>query len=312
MKRPRVRPSQVGVLVILWFWVGTPSLLPAGEIVLRGEDQMRFAHALMERGEYERAAAEFERFLHFFPDDPYVPQANQLMGVCLMEAGRFEKARAVFLEIVEKAPDSPVGVGCLFLMGESYYRQGVPGEAAYYFLKLVQEHPDSELKDAALYRMGWSELYSDQWTRASEWFHRVDKKSPFSLNADALAKESVHGEALPYKNPSYAGVMAAGLPGLGHAYVGRYRDALVAFIINGLFIWAAVEAFDEDHDVLGAMLVFAEVGWYTGNIYSAVNATHKHNQRLKDDFRRGLEDRLSLGLLMTRQGDFGLRLNVRF
>jgi hypothetical protein len=50
------------------------------------------------------------------------------------------------------------------------------------------------------------------------------------------------GEELPEKNPVYAGTLAI-VPGLGHAYVPRYRDAIVSFLVNGLFIWAAVQAF---------------------------------------------------------------------
>ena len=99
--------------------------------------------------------------------------------------------------------------------------------------------------------------------------------------------------------------MAAMLPGLGHVYTKRYQDATVAFLLNGLFIWGAVEAFNEDLDVLGGLLLFVEAGWYAGNIYSAVNATHKYNKKTKDEFRQRLSDQLDLNLLVTREGQLG-------
>jgi hypothetical protein len=106
--------------------------------------------------------------------------------------------------------------------------------------------------------------------------------------------------------------MAGILPGLGHVYVSRYKDALVAFLLNGLFIWATIESFHQDHNVLGGILAFFEVGWYTGNIYSAVNVTHKWNKKVRDDFRKGLVDALDLRLLASKKGPTGLALTFRF
>jgi hypothetical protein len=66
--------------------------------------------------------------------------------------------------------------------------------------------------------------------------------------------------------------------------------------VNGLFIWAAVQAFQSDQDVLGGILTFIELGFYSGNIYSAVNAAHKYNRKVRNDFRGNLKDRLDLNL----------------
>lgn len=117
---------------------------------------------------------------------------------------------------------------------------------------------------------------------------------------------------MPSKDPAAAGLMAAVLPGLGHAYCERYKDGLVAFLLNGLFIWAAYEAFEEDHSVLGGILTFLELGWYTGNIYSAVNTAHKYNRAVKNEFLRNLGDELDVGLLTSKQGHLGLALQMRF
>ncbi|MEE9610697.1 MAG: hypothetical protein V3W19_05565, partial [Desulfatiglandales bacterium] len=96
-----------------------------------------------------------------------------------------------------------------------------------------------------------------------------------------------------------------------HVYSNRYKDGLAAFLLNGLFILAAVEAFDEDLNVLGGMLIFLELGWYTGNIYSAVNTAHKYNRKARNDFRRSLPDRLNLNLFTTRDG-LGVALKIDF
>jgi len=155
-------------------------------------------------------------------------------------------------------------------------------------------------------------MQENKWREASEDFKKVEKKSRLYDSAKYLSAESLKGELLPYKDPVYAGIMAGIIPGLGHAYVSRYKDAIVAFLLNGLFIWATIESFHQDHNVLGGILAFFELGWYTGNIYSAVNVTHKWNRKVRDDFRKGFRDRFDLHLLTSKKGPTGLALTFRF
>ncbi len=289
-------------------------ILPASafslQITLDSEDQFQFARQTMERGEYMRAIAEYERFIHFFPEDEKVPQVRYLIGYCYLKAKAYESARKALEEVYKRYSSRPVGGKALFLMGESYYREGLVKEAQQYFKRVIEMYPYLDVKHAAQYRLGWSQMKEDKWREASETFMMVEKSSLLYPNSQDLAKMSLKGEALPYKNPTTAGGLAV-LPGLGHLYCERPKDALVSFLLNGLTIWAAIEAFDEDLQVLGGILLLLEVGWYTGNIYSAVNSAHKYNRKVRNDFRRSLPDRLNLNLFTTR-GGLGLALKVDF
>ncbi len=95
---------------------------------------------------------------------------------------------------------------------------------------------------------------------------------------------------LPKKSPAVAGSLAAILPGAGHLYTERPRDALVAFLLNGAFIVAAVELFRHDNYWAGGIVTFFEVGWYAGNIYSAVSSAHKYNKKVQDDYLEQLRN----------------------
>ena len=92
--------------------------------------------------------------------------------------------------------------------------------------------------------------------------------------------------------PSPRGVAGAFaiIPGAGHVYCERYQDAFIAFLLNGVMIWATLEAFDNDNEGLGVLLALFEVGLYTGNIYSAVNCAQKHNRKQNEDFLQYLKD----------------------
>ena len=290
---------------------GTASAI-SEEIVIDSVTQFDLARSYMESGKYELAIVEFERFIHFFPKDSRVSDCRRLIGLCHMEAQRFEAARQRFFDIVKSGSDSTeVGKALLFI-GESYYRQGISEEADHYFEQVIEEYSQPDLRNGALYRLGWAHMQSGNWASASETFERVEKDSVFHTSSLELSKQSLLGEDLPYKRPVYAGTLAALMPGLGHAYVSRYRDATVAFLLNGLFIWAAAESFNRDHEVLGGILTLLEVGWYAGNIYSAVNCAHKHNRKLQNDFRDSLKDQFDLRFFAAGRWGLGISLSYRY
>ncbi|MCJ7809422.1 MAG: hypothetical protein MUP26_04080, partial [Desulfobulbaceae bacterium] len=64
--------------------------------------------------------------------------------------------------------------------------------------------------------------------------------------------------------------------------------------------------------VLGGILAFFELGWYAGNIYSAVNGAHKYNRKVRDDFSKSFRDRLDLRILTSRKGPEGVLLTFQF
>jgi tetratricopeptide (TPR) repeat protein len=299
------------LLLLVLSFMG-PGLGFADEVIIKSDEQFRLGHEAMQRGEYQRAVTELERFLHFFPRDERVPKVRALIGLCYLQAKLYEKAREVFDDVSKAYAGKPIEGEALFMIGESYYRQGLYGEAERYFRQVSEESPEPEIRNRAAYRLGWCRMKGDRWKEGSESFQKVEPASPLYPSALDLAGKSLNGMALPSKEPTTAGALSALLPGLGHAYCERYKDGLVAFVLNGLFIWAAYESFHKDQEVLGGILGFLELGWYSGSIYSAVNSAHKYNRAQKDGFLRNLKDDLDVGLFTTREGHIGMAVQVRF
>jgi tetratricopeptide (TPR) repeat protein len=302
----------LSVAIFITVLLFSPERVLSKQIIIDSDDQFRFAYEYMEKGEYLRAVREFERLIYFFPQDKNVPRAHYLMGFCYLKGKEYESARKVLEHVYKTYSQRPIAGKALFLIGESYYIQGISDEAEHYFQKVIEGDLRSEYKDAALYRLGWSLMKENRWREASEIFNRVGKTSPLYDHSLDLSEKSLLGEELPRKNPTAAGVMSGIVPGLGHAYCKRYKDGIVAFLLNGIFIWAAIESFDQGNNVLGGILLFLEVGWYTGNIYSAVNSAHKYNRKVRNDFRKSITDRLDLDLFITRHNHLGIALSVRF
>jgi TolA-binding protein len=296
------RISRFLLLALILVSLGSPNPGAGAELTIRSEEQLRLAEEAMSRSEYQRAIVELERFLHFFPGDEEVPRARYLIGLSYMKLREFQNARSVFEELMAAYPGTPAAEQARFMIAESFYAQGLFEEAEKIYRRIAAEEPDSELRNRAIYRLGWTMMQTGRWNQASRAFDDVSQTSPLFSNARDLSRKSLLGESLPSKDPTTAGILAAALPGLGHAYTTRYKDAAVAFLLNGLFIWAAYESFNRDHEVLGGILTFLELGWYSGNIYSAVNSAHKYNRAAKNEFLRSLGDRLDVGLYPTREG----------
>jgi|JI10StandDraft_1071094.scaffolds.fasta_scaffold16207_4 hypothetical protein len=82
------------------------------------------------------------------------------------------------------------------------------------------------------------------------------------------------------KSISKAQTLNAILPGAGYLYVGQKQSALTSFLLNGLFIWAAVHFYTHGHLAAGIITTSFEAGWYFGGIYGAGESAKLYNERL--------------------------------
>ena len=73
------------------------------------------------------------------------------------------------------------------------------------------------------------------------------------------------------------------LPGAGYLYVGQKQSAVTAFLLNGLFIAAAVHFFCKWEIAAGVITTSFEAGWYFGGIYGAGESAKLYNERVYED-----------------------------
>ena len=108
------------LLFIFFIVISLIKPLPAlpDQIILDSEKQFQFAQHYMERGEYQRAIAELERLIYFFPEDEKVPEAGYLIGLCHLKAKEYEAARKVLFNISKKYSNQNIAGKALFLIGQ--------------------------------------------------------------------------------------------------------------------------------------------------------------------------------------------------
>jgi len=266
-----------------------PSVHGQTTMVIKADDQFQFAERYFAKGEYYRAIGEYERFIHFFPKDPRVALAMYKVGLSYQKGERFTQAVQAFHALIEKHGDTQLATKSYFRMSESYVKLKQFGEALTALDSLIRQSLDLDVKDEAYYKQGWIYLEMDEWEKARASFAAINPKNKDSYRLKQLSDDINKRQSLKSKSPTTAGWLAV-LPGAGHLYCERYRDALIAFLLNGAMIYAAYEAFDHDNEALGGLITVFEIGLYSGNIYSAVNSAHKYNRKQKRDFFQYLKE----------------------
>ncbi len=276
-----------------------------------GAEEIRsFAEHLFSQGEYYRAITEYKRLLFHYPQYPEAGEVRLQIGDCYLKGEQWDEAIAYFQSLLMLKLPEKTKSRLLYKIGEAYYAKAEYTNARRQLEALINQFPDSPEVAGARYLIGQSYLKQAYWLKAGDEFGRINK----GVDAEGLSREVRKGVDLPYKSPGLAGGLSAAVPGLGQLYTGRRQDALMALLLNGVFIWGTVESFRGGNDVAGGILLFFESGWYGGNIYSAVSSAHKYNKKLKEDFIEKLNSRFkfSLGSL---QGDISrpyVGLSYRF
>jgi hypothetical protein len=81
-----------------------------------------------------------------------------------------------------------------------------------------------------------------------------------------------------YKSPALAGTLSAVFPGAGQAYVGTWASGLYSFVLNSLFLSAAVELNQKELRATSAAAWVVFSMTYVGGIISATESAKIHNQ----------------------------------
>jgi len=250
-----------------------------------------FAEHLMHEGEYFRAITEYRRFLFYYPDDPRRAMVHFRIGLAFYRGESYGEALQTFREVTRLYPNTAYGKQAWLWQGESLTRQGQYTAAEELYAEITARFPADTIGQQARYQRAWTLLYRRQWRDAAAQFQQVAPASTLYQSAQFLAQAALEGEHLPTKSPVLAGILSGLLPGSGQLYNGRLGDALLAFFLNGLFIVGIVEAVHNHAPTVAGILGFFEAGWYTGNVYGAINGAHKYNRYTTETFLRNLDNR---------------------
>ena len=286
----------------------------AQEIVIDPERQFKFAEYYFQNGEYYRAIGEYSRFIYFFPLSDKVELARYKIGLCYLNGGQYPAAIAVFNELIEDYKNTKYALKSYLKIATAYVLLKRYEVALTQIKNVITIAPNQEIKDEAHYQGGWLYLEMSLWEKAQKCFDEISAQNRKKYNLEEIVMELDRKLPLKRKNPTTAGLLAI-IPGAGHLYCERKRDGLISFLLNGAMIYAAYEAFDNDLNVIGGIITFFELGFYSGNIYSAVNCAHKYNRDEKSKLLDYLKKSTKINFSMNntnQHASFFLSCNFSF
>ncbi len=295
---------------ILWlfcffFLCGGASAQEEGKRVVDEKAQMGLGDYFFEDGDFYRAITEYKRFLFFFPESLRAEEALWKIASSYFQGKKWDEALSAADDLLRKHPSSPWAAEAILLKGRCWMEKKEFSQARHYFLLAREMAAGTGIAQEAQWQTAVSFLREDRWKEAAAEFRKVEPSSRLYPRAEYWAQGLEGIEEVPQKSPTTAGILAV-LPGAGHLYCERYRDAGIAFVLNAAFIWGMVESFKHENYVVGGILTFFELGWYSGNIYSAVSSAHKYNRNKKKEYLDNLEkeDRFSVGISFREKQPF--------
>ena len=269
-----------------------------------GRGTLGFADSLFAQGDYYRAVTEYKRFLFESPRSPRAPHAALSIALSYLAGSRWEQAETALRRVQHDFPATAEAGRAALLLAEVPFRRGDFALARSRLHALLTAPVAPPVKQQARALLPWTLIEENRFAAA-----RQELTAEGTPRARQLAAALPPLEKLPRKSPLLAGTLSALLPGAGQLYAERPRDAALALALNGAFLAGAWQSFANGEGVVGGILLFFEAGWYSGNVYNAVNSTYKLNRDRREAAKSRLRRRFGLTLVPAPGGgELGVRL----
>jgi tetratricopeptide (TPR) repeat protein len=241
-------------------------------------EALRYGDWLEAQGDHYRAIGEYQRARYLDGQGPLGGEAELRMAGAYAAGGRPDDAVALLRRLATDAPDAATRDAALYQQGRVRYLAGqpaaaVPPLAAYAKLEVPAGGPG---RTRARLLLSLARLHDGDEGGARGELERVEEREEPRVAELRLAIEEV--AQAPRRSPLAAGLLSAAVPGLGHAYAGDAAAGAAALGVNGIFIWATVEAFRDRKPALGTLLLVGESLWYGGAIFGAVAEAMRFNR----------------------------------
>ncbi|MBU4134666.1 tetratricopeptide repeat protein, partial [bacterium] len=214
------------------------------------------------------------------------PENREDISLCLYRIGesflkgeKWFDAADSFKKLAADYPENALAVKADYMAGVSYYRSGARSMAIPHFKKIADKNPSTDYAVKGRYFIALALAEDMDWKESEKEFAGISSDyplNPLAVKSAKLSSMAAEAETLPSKSPALSGAFSAVIPGMGQLYSERYRDALSAFLYNGILGYLT---YDSHKDGRGSAYVFGTLTgvFYLSNIYGAVNSAQNAN-----------------------------------
>ena len=270
-----------------------------------------FANHLFKNSHYYQAVTEYERFIYFNPTHPSIPTARLKIAYCYKLGEQYERAVELFRNLVDEYHGQEVGTEAAYQVGECYSQSEEYELALIEFDNFVADNPHHFLAEKAKWEMAWAHIYLENYSSASSQLLLVEEGSLYRKPSQELTRALEELPHLPRKSPLVAGLLATVIPGAGHLYMGKKKQAFSSFITNALLFFGTYQSFGKEVYAAGGFLAFFSLNYYSGNIFGALNDVHKFNRKVRKKYLEGFREKYNLSINLKGKKD-GTMLEFSF
>jgi putative membrane protein insertion efficiency factor len=261
------------------------------ERAARLDEAVEFAQLLEQRGDCERASAEFQRAGMLADTLPAHAWAYARIARCYLDASQWYFADRAYLTSAMLTSDTgtraSVGyaaavsrfdaeafTACARLLADPALTAGASGSGPASAVRLASADgspplaPDERVGALA----GLCAFALGDWDGAARGFGRATQASPSAERREriaTLAQAASRGPELPRRSPAVAGTLSALLPGAGQVYCGRRLDGLRHLLFNAALVYTVVTIAQHDEVPAAVIVGSVELPFYLGNVIGA-------------------------------------------
>lgn len=262
------------------------SLLFGGFTASAEELPLSLGRHLADQGNHDAAITEYKRFLFFHPDDPRVGEVYYNIGTAYRAENLWTEAITAFRIATHLAIDRETKSAHQLELAVTLIATKNYDLAQLELIKVKLRNPPVQLYRRTLFLQAVAYIYQFRWEEA----RNVLREYTTDKRLETLFDAAVN---IPQKSANVASVLSRVLPGLGHIYVGDWRDGLNALLLNGALGFLTINAVLDEHYTDAALWAgLAFLRYYRGNTFRAEAAAAQFNLQKSQQTADALLQRL--------------------
>ncbi|MBN2620002.1 tetratricopeptide repeat protein [candidate division WOR-3 bacterium] len=236
----------------------------------------RFADFLYDQEDFQRAAAEYQRYLFAVETLPTNTDSTLFrIGQCLRRNNDFAKALEYFQNVIDSHSYQEMAYQAHYQVALCYFLMEQYEQSSAYLEILLPDttQPGNDVQQLRALNM----IRIKQWDEA---FLTLSTIQPRDETTTDLMKFACAGQNLPHKSKTIAGIYSTIIPGLGKVYCKRTVDGIQSLFSTTILGWQAYDGFHDDGVSSLKGWIFGTIGglFYLGNIYGSVVAAEIYNE----------------------------------
>jgi len=238
------------------------------------ENQFQLAENLFKEKNYFNAITEYKRLIFFDSKKEFSFKANFKIAESYFGGAKLDDAVKYFSIASYNSKNENEYCDTQIQLIRCNILRGTISNSFLIIERLNNDSRFKNKKDELIYWRGWTNIFNDDWKKASENFKSIDEKF--------LAEfcDSINSKKY---SPNFAKVISFLIPGAGQFYTGKYLSGIMSLAWNLGFGYLSATSFLDERIFDGFIHLNLLARFYRGNIQNVERFANEKNLKIRND-----------------------------